>query len=318
MRIILNSDIIYTQRPVTTALPVHIVNFCRNAGSAGGILVLPRTTLLEYEYRQTQLANSKIAEIENAIAIINQAGITTPAVDVPGLVLQGDLLSLLRATGISVEIEDPTLEDYRSAERRACLHLSPRPPETDSDEMRDLVIWEVALRIATRDGKAMLISRDHVHSHDRGANEANAIGLLRAKSVDDALDLMGTESPAGVLAKSVVGVVWSDLRAAGLPLPTEVSIRRVSDLQFVTDIAGHASGSLSFAFDAVPNGQLTGKVSIAQIEEHRIHAELSSLQLNNQQWESGEISLDSSGELPKVASPAAGRLSKLHNILGGE
>jgi hypothetical protein len=50
----------------------------------------------------------------------------------------------LRATGVQLEVENPKLEDYRNAERRACLHLSPQPPETKSDEMRDLVIWEVA------------------------------------------------------------------------------------------------------------------------------------------------------------------------------
>jgi hypothetical protein len=74
----------------------------------------------------------------------------------------------LRATGVQLEVENPKLEDYRNAERRACLHLSPQPPETKSDEMRDLVIWEVALRVAKRDGKAILVSRDHVHSDERG------------------------------------------------------------------------------------------------------------------------------------------------------
>jgi hypothetical protein len=90
----------------------------------------------------------------------------------------------LRATGVQLEVENPKLEDYRNAERRACLHLSPQPPETKSDEMRDLVIWKVALRVAKRDGKAILVSRDHVHSDERG-EAAEACGLLRVQSLDD-------------------------------------------------------------------------------------------------------------------------------------
>lgn len=57
MRIILNSDVLHTKRPLATGLPDHLDRFCRDAATAGAVLVLPRTTLLEIERHQQQLAS---------------------------------------------------------------------------------------------------------------------------------------------------------------------------------------------------------------------------------------------------------------------
>ena len=57
--------------------------------------------------------------------------------------------------------------------------------------MRDLIIWTIALRLAKTGGGAILISRDEVHAHQRGSVEADAAKLHRAKTCDEALDLLG-------------------------------------------------------------------------------------------------------------------------------
>ena len=73
--------------------------------------------------------------------------------------------------------------------------------------MRDLVIWMVALRVARRDGGAILVSRDEVHTEERGDEEARSAGLLRARSWDEALEQLGRESPAGALARQLLEAV---------------------------------------------------------------------------------------------------------------
>ncbi len=314
MRIILNSDVLHTERPLATGLPVHLERFCREAATAGAVLVLPRTTLLENDRHQRQLTEQEITAISNAMAILGRWGVKLPTIDAQTLVEKGDLLAMLRATGIQVEVEEPLLEDYREAERRACLHLSPQPPDAKSDEMRDLVIWAVALRLARKDGRAILISRDTVHSDERGEAEAEAVGLLRTKEFDGALDLIGRESPAGIAARSMLGAVWDNLRAAGLPLPAKATLRKLTGLSFIADEEGNTRGRLSFVVDG-PAGQLSGTANIVQAAPDQIRVDLTGMKLNGTQWQTGELSIVADGELPRIAQPSRDRLEELRTVL---
>ena len=198
MRIILNSDVVHTDRRWSEGLPAHIEWFCRAVAAAGAVLVLPRTVLWEDERHQTTLDSAQVRKAEEAIATLKSLNIPLPAIAVPNVVGVG-LVDALRSTGASVEVEEPGLEDYREAEKRAALHLAPHPPLGDSDEMRDLVIWQVALRVAKRDGSALIVSRDEVHVHERGSGEAAAALLHRAKRFEEAVEVLLQNSPIAAL-----------------------------------------------------------------------------------------------------------------------
>jgi hypothetical protein len=198
VRIILNSDVIHTDRRWADGLPGHIEWFCRAAAAAGATIVLPRTALLEDERHQTTLDNARLQEAEEAIAILKGMNVPLPEIEIPTVPAVG-AADAFRAIGVVVEVEEPILEDYREAEKRAALHLAPHPPEGTSDEMRDLVIWQVALRIAKRDGGAFMVSRDEVHAHERGAAEAAVARLYRASNFQDAVELLLQKSPVAVL-----------------------------------------------------------------------------------------------------------------------
>jgi len=182
--------------------------------------------------------------------------------------------------------------------------------------MRDLVIWAIALRIALQDGGAMLVSRDEIHSDERGSDEATRAGLLRAKTLDDALDQLGRVSPAGALARSVLATIWSELRAAGLPLPDDMPFRRFSSLQFVADGEGRADTRLSFEI-ITAEGKLSGGAHIFQATPTTIQANLTGLNLDGRQWRMGSLSLTADHELPKITSPAADRMADLRDIIEG-
>jgi hypothetical protein len=316
MRIILNSDVLHMTGLLANGLARHISEFCREAANSGAVLVLPKTVILENERHQLRLNKEEVAKLNAAASTLARYGLAVPHFVAEDMIPNVDIQNALQATGIMVEIEAASFDDYQDAERRASLHLSPQSPDTKSDEMRDLVIWAIALRIARQDGRAMLVSRDEIHSDERGSEEAAQAQLLRAKTLDDALDQLGQVSPAAAMARSVLGTIWKELKATGMPLPEEVPSRRFPRLQFAADDEGHANTRLSFEI-ATPEGKLTGDAHIFQATPSTIEANFTRLNLEGQQWKLGSLSLDVDHQLPMITTPAAGRMVDLRNIIEG-
>jgi hypothetical protein len=291
--------------------------FCDAAAAVGAILVLPRTVTLEDERHQGQLFDTTISELASARDLLMQWGVAVPPFDPREIVSNVDIATALRDSGATVETCDPTLDDYRDAERRACLHLAPQPPERQSDEMRDLVIWAIALRLARRDRGAILISRDTVHWGTQGRDEADAAGLYRAKNFDEASEILGRETPAGKLARQMLAAVWSEARAAGLPLPEQVSVDRFTDLQFSADDAGNLSGRLGIVV-RTSKGQLSARAHISQASPGKVRAELSEIRVGRNPWGSGTMAVTAGGELPQAGHPVEERLADLRRVLEEE
>jgi hypothetical protein len=220
MKIILNSDVVHTDRRWSEGPPPHLDWFCRAAAAAGAVIVLPRTTLFEDERHQTTLNNAQVRKAQEAIATLKGLKIPLPEIQIPEVTGVG-LADALRSAGASVEIEEPILDDYREAEKRAALHLTPHPPEGDSDEMRDLVIWQVALRIARAEGMALIVSRDPVHVHERGAGEAAAARLYRANNVEEAVEVLLQNCPMPVLGS--LRIVAAERITRRLKAPTGIT-----------------------------------------------------------------------------------------------
>jgi len=235
MRVVMNSDVLFWERP-PRGIPHRLRDFCQQSAAVGARIVLPRTVVLECQRLRSEAAEDHKTQLRNATILLASFGVTVPPFDPEALAVPEDLPDLLTAAGARVELVDPLLEDYVEAERRASLHLSPQASKK-ADEMRDLVIWALSLRIARESGRAMLVSRDEVHSGNLGKDEASTNGLLRASSLEDALELLGRETPAGSLARTLLAAVWQPLREAGLPITPGVVIRRLERLSFLADAA---------------------------------------------------------------------------------
>jgi hypothetical protein len=141
--------------------------------------------------------------------------------------------------------------------------------------------------------------------------------LLRVKTLDDALDQLGRVSPAGAQVRSVLATIWSELRAAELPLPDDVPSRRFSNVQFVADNEGHANTRLTFEI-VTAQGKLAGDAQIIQVAPLNIQANLTNLTLEGQQWRTGSLSLRADRQLPKITSSVADRMADLRNIIEGK
>jgi len=320
MRIIVNSDILYTGK--LTKLPHHLQQFAEECGKTGAIIVLPRTTVLEVEKRQRDLMNKSMAEVESAYETLQDAGVQFERREVTELFDLPDIVELFRSCGATVEVEEPTLEDFIDAHRRACLHLSPQAAETKSDEMRDLVIWAMALRIAKSDKGATLLSRDEVHTHNRGDTEALAAGLVRVKSVDDMQEIMGVESPGGQLARSLLEPIWNDLRSAGLPLSATVDLRKIDNRVFTMGEASIEQAGFDFKANAESGGVLAAHIEIATKNHTITEALLQEITLDGAPWRDGTLKVLPNKPAPKDVLNVNQlldneQLDALREVLGG-
>jgi hypothetical protein len=317
MRIILNSDVLHMTRSLAAGLAHHINEFCQEASQSDAVLVLPRTVILENERSQRLLYEEVTAGIEAARSTLTKWGVTVPEFNSEDLVRSVRLEEALRETGVKVEVEDPTLDDYRDAERRASLHLAPQSPKAEADEMRDLVIWALALRVAARDGTAILVSRDRVHSDESGSEEASSVRLLRAKDFDNALEHLGRVSKAVSSLRSLLTPIWSEWRKASPMLSQDVPTRRFSNLEFRVDASGYLSSRFSFEF-STQQGKLCGAAHIFQSGLSDIEADFERLTLDGEPWETGKLSLQVRGQLPKSTISVSDRLTELRNMIEGK
>jgi hypothetical protein len=159
MKIVLNSDILLSLTFAEGTLTEELSELCKACRERGVAIVIPETTLLEFERRHSEFAAKEVDNLALAPALLDRFSIAHDIVDPRDVVKEPNLVALLEATGVTVEVISPSFDDYREAHRRACKHL---PPSTEkkSDEMRDVVIWLIAVGVAQSSMGAVLIAKD--------------------------------------------------------------------------------------------------------------------------------------------------------------
>lgn len=316
MRVIINSDILHSEGLRFKFAQARLAEFGRHCAAAKATLVIPRTAALEDSRHQGELREKKVAQLTDAAELLRGWGQTVAEFDADAAVRSVPIATLLRNEGAEVVEVDPTIDDYRNAEVRAAMHAPPLPPGSPSDEMRDLVIWALAIRLARESGDVMLLSADIVHSGPLGQAEAESVNLIRAKDLDEAASALGQHTESGQLAIRVLTPVWTALRDSGIPLPDRVEVKRLADLQFVADHAGHASGSMSVVVDTA-KGPLAGHIDATQSGPGQISVSLTHVRHQGKQWPEGERRLLVEGSLPVISAPPFDeRLEQLKHALG--
>lgn len=238
MYVILNSDVTFHPELVRRALNSRLVRLLEACREHGHTVVLPRTTVLEFRLQQELARTRKLAELAKARQVFAEFGIQYSPFSPEDAVETLGLNDLVGRQSVLIEVAEPTHQEMLSAHDRACMHAAPASRDAkSSDEMRDLVIWEVALRYA-RGGRALLVSRDMVHSGERGRDEAAEVGLLRARTIEDALEILQVETPARPVVLMMLAAAWDDLLRAGLPASAAPAVKRVRDPRFTQGTSG--------------------------------------------------------------------------------
>jgi hypothetical protein len=182
--------------------------------------------------------------------------------------------------------------------------------------MRDLVIWTTALRVAKREGSALLVSRDVVHTHTRGDAEADAAGLRRAGEVDEALRILQLETPAGSLARKLILPVWEDLRAAGLPLSPDVSLCGVSDAAFVQGEGLPTVARFRLQARTSDDRLLSAEVELRQSDSTINYVALADIRIGDDLWGPGATILSPNRRVETTPTDFDERMNALRAVLG--
>lgn len=312
MHVLLNSDVLWASDLWRGRLPRRmqlLVDACRKQGN---VILVPETAQLEFDRSQSELVDQRRAELDAAYATLAKFGITYDHQAADTVISPPDLLGLIAATGVTAEVVSPVLEDFQEAHRRACLHLPPQPPDAKSDEMRDLVIWMIAIRVAQHNGGALLISRDEVHTHHRGDSEADQAQLVRVRSFEEALEYFEVETPAGQLFRRLMVPVWPELERAGLPLSDVPTVLSVSNSLFVQGDDGLASASCTVKVRTTDGKILSANVEI-EVSAGRQHATLTKISIDNQ-VQDGAVSVET--DYPQeLTANSDNELAELRQVL---
>lgn len=312
--IVLNSDVLWTGR-FSTTLPNSIQRFVDACRDQGHQIVIPLTTLLEFDRRQSELVSRERDGLKLAYSTLDRFGITYNRQDPDAVITAPHLLSLITGSGATAEVIEPALEDFQQAHRRACLHLAPQPPDTKNDEMRDLVIWMTAIRIARANDGALLISRDVVHTDERGNDEASTVRLTRVHSFEEALEYLEVETPAGQLFRAIMLPAWPALVDAGVPVPGNPIVLSVSNPIFVQGSQGLASASCILKVRATGNQIMQADADV-QVSANRQRVSLTNIKIGDQA-QAKPVTVET--EVPQeVLSDSEESMAELRGLLEGK
>ena len=316
MKVILNSDILYHPQLVTEKLANSLQQLFDACARKGHVIIIPRTALLEFDRSQSQFRENEIRKLEKTYDSLEKLKIPYTRVDPSELFKQPDLIQLIKKTGVKVEVLQPDFGDLMQAHDRACLHKCPHPPETKSDEMRDLVIWMAALRLASQDGCAILVSKDEVHVHQRGDDEATKVGLSRANGIEEALKILADLDPADKLMRQLLSSVWPGLVKAGLPVDDQMLVN-LREPKFVQGDKG-----LSRAY-CILEATTSDKKPIRATTEINIdndiikNVTLSDISVGNRPWQESQLSVGVDKTFNTEQDDFLERYHALKETLGG-
>lgn len=320
MKVILNSDILHDERLVIDNVSRRLKAFLLACTDKGHIIVIPLTALLEFERKQSELVSKTISELEKSYDLLDRLKISYSRADPSEKVKLPDLIGMIQNQKARVTVEEPTLEDFQEAHRRACLHECPHTLEKKSDEMRDLLIWVIALRLAKQGGGALLLSRDEVHSNAIGDSEAKENGLFRVKSFEEAewyLDVdVGTS--AAMLVEQLLAPVWSDLLSQGLPLSDQVSSLGVSRPSFVQGVRGPSSVICAIKIKTPDGKTLSAETEIHTSNGIITEVKLSNITVNGELWGDGFLTIQPDKVWSYEGDDYDDRLNALMQILEEE
>lgn len=203
MIVILNSDILHGKwifNSLPTASVKKLLEVCANKDIP---VLLPRTTILEFEHMQIRIREKIIAEIEKAYSTLGRYHVQVERENLEDKFKVPDLPSVLEGSGVRVLIEEPNLSDFEEAHRRACLHIPPVSKEKKSDEMRDVIIWLISLRISEEYNGGILIANDEFFHNEAIDREAIQYKLDRVKRIEDAIERLGEITVAGRIIRDL-------------------------------------------------------------------------------------------------------------------
>lgn len=309
MKIIFNSDLLYINSLVRDSLPDRISTFLAECERHNHEVVLPLTTVYEFNKQQREFIDKEKVDINLALEKLRSYGIEVAEFNRDNLINIPNLLNLIQQSGLMVSIEQPSLNDFELAHEKACFHEAPHS-DGKSDEMRDLVIWQIALRIAKDDGGAVLLSRDKVHTHHRGDMEAQSHSLIRVENFEEALEALEIVTSSAQKVKQIVEIVWQDVINSDLPLRDGAQLVSVKRPSFVNTSNGTTIVTADLKFRTGGGEIFESKLTCEFVDDNPLQLDFETTDENSQ---NKKYSL--TFEVPERANDYSDRLNALQELL---
>lgn len=266
MKVIFNSDLLYATQLIQNELPKKLIEFLNECKKYNHHILIPQTTLFEFNNKQKGFLEKEIIEIQNAINKLSRYDNTNTYQEPSSLVKAPDLLKLIQALGIECTLEYPSMNDYENAHRKACLREKPHPPEIKSDEMRDLVIWEISLRIAKNNNGAILMSRDVVHTHHRGDEEAKEHHLIRCNSFERGYESLSIETFSAKKIKNLINNILDRIIQSELPIVSGGHVISIKNPIFIDTNEGSSVVTYEVQFETGDGRQMTSSSKMEYVD----------------------------------------------------
>lgn len=315
MLVIVDTNIVYEPGLFADRLSRAARRLLQACADKSHPVIVPATVQLEFQRHQQKHVDEECARLRTAYDTLDRYGVAHDGTDPKDLIAPPDLLTLMRQEGARVDVAEPSSEDLHEAHRRACLRVPPAQPESKSDEMRDLVIWTMALRLAEYSDGGLLISNDKVHNDHRSDDEALSSSLTRVDSIQRALEYLKVVTGPGRVLAELLEPVWRGLLDAGLPLPQTPVVMSASDVVLRQGAVGlsHATArvELQASEGRLLAANLTTKVHAGAVTE----LQLTDVTVGGEQLDPVTIS-HSAPEQPAFLDDYAERMDALRRVLG--
>jgi hypothetical protein len=317
MKIILNSDVLRTGSLIKDRLPGNWLALFDECKKKGYPIIIPQTVALEFDRLQSKHGKAEIKRLNDAYRVLDEYHVRHDPIDPSGLILKPDIVELIRKLGAEVTVENPTYDDFVEAHKRACLHEAPGSDEQKYDEMRDLIIWVIAIRTALKDGKALLVSNDEMHSGPAGNKEAVSVGLVRVRSFGEALGYFGFDTPSGALIKQIIESIWDDLLEAELPLEKTMTMIGVYDPIFIQKLENILEVSSIIALKTSDGKSLGASMQVLIFGDVIESVYLSAIKIAGTSSKKPELSFRPRKSISIEKDDYEERLRALKDVLGG-
>jgi hypothetical protein len=218
-----------------------------------------------------------------------------------------DIAALMKTVFPAVHLLEPSLEDYKDAERRTSYHLPPNPRKSpDGEEFRDRLIWCQLVRYTKSNAIPILIvSGDGLFSNGAESGEGKS---ARIDVVEDASDLDQRLSQRPHHIEEIIENILmfeSMLKQHGIDL-TPTSISSIEELRQFNDANGSHVRKFTIRVSGSP--QISTPVSATMVS---IGGTPVSLDLT---WEGNSLSLARTVSQEELGQLAMNRLLDVAQI----
>lgn len=178
-------------------LPARLAHQVNCAIQRGDLILLPETVRIETNAWLQEENAKRHSALISAVKTLQQAGFNVSP-EIPESPLGVDIMRILKETDRSCAVLEPTIDDYREAERRTSYRLPPHPKNIEHEEMRDRLIWCELLRYSqTTKNHILIVSNDHIFKNGVATDEGVAARITVAASQED-LDQRLGERPTHI------------------------------------------------------------------------------------------------------------------------